>query len=885
MRGSVFLFAVTVGWLALGTGCSRERYRQRADRDVSGILTQKNVVPNAPIENWHVYPDERARYADPTSPDRPPMPPDDEYARMLSPNPQRPGRAGIARVEGDGYMNEIIAWDARNRAEAQPEVAAVAVVEPAVDPTAVALKSDQKAYRLKLDQAVELAIFNSREFQDRREDLYLAALPVSLERFQFSAQAFASEQIIREYAGVDRPDAGNRWRVSTEAGFTRKFATGAELLVRLANQVVIDLSGGKPTISVSTLGLALVQPLLRGGGLAVTLEALTQAERTMLYAVRSYARFRSNFYVAIAGNGNYTNNPYGLQGLSQNLGRGIGANLTSNPAGYLPTLLRAAILANEKKNITSVEQFLKLFENLKEGGGVPELQVVRVEQRLLQSRALVLTRTQQYVDGIDNFKLQLGIPATVPLELDDTPLKPIRMQLKRFEEVYDQLRELELAAGQFDPKEPVADLRARWLKQLTETKLVKGTQLAKDYPKLATDLKAAPADELAKRTSELLELRRKLLDAKAERQSKRLPESEAELSKLSRIEAEFDRINFELALRRYETQPWMKAPPEKRVVEQAVAFRVVVEAGLLVAIQARNQRLDGIRGEWPTVPQLLVDDTNLMEISLDEAYLKIAQVALNNRLDLMNARAQVVDAWRQIAIRVNALQGVFDVRYDLTANSPFGGNDGLNFTASRVLHQVTMRIEPPFVRRAERNLYRAALISYQRQRRNLQAFEDSIVTDARVDLRALRQLYQTFLVQQRAVELAYSQVDNARSTFLAPPDPKTQDTAGNVAALTQQLLEAQGALVQAQNDLSTTWVNYLTARMDLYLDLELLPLDSRGLWPDDSATAPGPAPRSGSPDADPVGPERLPAPAPLPPGPRSGGAFEPIVLPAPGDSR
>ncbi len=875
MRASAFVFCLAVGLLILGTGCSRAKFRQRADRDVSGILSQKNVVPNAPIENYSVYPDPRARFFDPTSPDRPPMPPDDDFARMLSPNPQRPGRAGSYRVENDTYRNEIIAWDAINRSTETPDP--VPTAEPSIDPTAVALKSDQKPYKLKLDQAVELAIFNSREFQDRREDLYLAALPVSLERFQFSAQAFASEQIIREFAGRDLPDPGNRWNINSEFGFTRRFATGAELLVRLANQIVIDLSGDRPTINVSTLGLALVQPLLRGGGLAVTLEALTQSERTLLYGVRSYARFRSNFYVAIVGNGSYTNNPYGLQGLSANFGRGVGANLTSNPTGYLPTLLRAAILANERKNITSVEEFLKLFQNLKEGGGVPELQVNRVEQRLLQSRALVLNRTQFYVDGIDNFKLQLGVPATLPIELDDAPLKPIRLQLKRFEEVYDQLRELEIAAGQFDPKEPVADLRGRWLKYLAESKLAKGTPLAKDYPKLAADLKAAKAEDLAKRITELLELRRKLLDAKAERQSKRLPEPEAELEKLSKIEAEFDRINFEQALRRYETQPWLRAPADKRAVEQSVAFRVVVEAGLLVAIQARNQRLDAIRAEWPAVPTLLVDDTDLLDLPLDDAYTKVAQMALTNRFDLMNARAQVIDAWRQIAVRANALQGVFDVRYDLTANTPLNQNDGGNFSGNRLLHQVSLRIEPPFVRRAERNLYRAALISYQRQRRNLQAFEDNIVTDARVDLRALRQLDQTFLVQQRAVELAYSQVDNARSTFLAPPDPKTQDTAGNVAALTQQLLEAQGALVQAQNDLYTTWVNFLTARMELYLDLELLPLDSRGLWPDDSATSPGPAVRPGNPGTGP-GTERLPAPVPL----GRGETFEPITLPAPG---
>ena len=63
----------------------------------------------------------------------------------------------------------------------------------------------------------------------------------------------------------------------------------------------IELGTGRPHTSLSTLTLSLTQPLLRGGGWAVTLEPLTQAERTLVYAVRSYARFRENFYVYIAG--------------------------------------------------------------------------------------------------------------------------------------------------------------------------------------------------------------------------------------------------------------------------------------------------------------------------------------------------------------------------------------------------------------------------------------------------------------------------------------------------------------------------------------------------------------------------------------------------------
>src|SRR2546430_6264360 len=48
------------------------------------------------------------------------------------------------------------------------------------------------------EQAVELGLINSREYQDTREDLYLTALPVTMERFAFAAQFFAAGQADRK---------------------------------------------------------------------------------------------------------------------------------------------------------------------------------------------------------------------------------------------------------------------------------------------------------------------------------------------------------------------------------------------------------------------------------------------------------------------------------------------------------------------------------------------------------------------------------------------------------------------------------------------------------------------------------------------------------------
>jgi hypothetical protein len=903
-------WAVPVCALAAAIGCTRQHYREAADKDVAGVITQKNIFPDWKVKNWHVYPDSRARFADPACPDHPPFPPDDYAAWLISPNPQKPHRKwGVGRYEGTGYLKSLEEWDDANRTEdasdetekelapylpgaTPPKGAGPGLPPPpgspaakgnqplpaAVDATAAlagsaaaaylsVLRSDAKPFRLRIEQAMELGIFNAREFQDRREDLFLAALPVTLERFQFAAQAFAAETAVRSETGSQLPNAGNRWSLQTDASASKLFPTGATLLAKFANQVVFDLGTGRPDVAVSNLSLTVAQPLLRGGGFAVTLEPLTTSERNLLYAIRSFARWREVFFVALLGQGNYTNNPYGLQGLSTNLGRGIGANLTAPQAGFLPVLLQASNLNNQRKNITSLEQFLKLFQNLKEGGGLTDLQVIQVEQQLLGSRTSFLTATRVYLDALDNFKLQCGLPATLNLELDDTPIRPMRWQLQRFEQVYAQLAEFQDAAEAFNTAETPAQLRGRWLRLLTTSPLVRDTPLSKDYPGQIAALARMTYEEINRRIATLSDRRQKLLDQRAQRQLAGKDDSPTDLRELEGVEADIDLARFELALRLYETRPWLRAPKERQVGEQANAFRLATDAGLLVAIRARNQRLDRIRDAWPALPPLCLQGVDLLRVPLDEAYTKVGQVALSNRFDLMSARAQVVDSYRQIAVTANALQGVFNVQYDLNSATPAGGNQPFTFAGSRTSHALTLHTELPLVRRAERNQYRAALIAYQRQRRNLMAVEDNILVDTRSDLRQLRVWAEAYKLQRRSVELAYAQVDSARSTLLAPPDPASpRGAAGDVAALTQQLLNAQAQLLSSQNGLYTAWMTYLAIRMELALDLELLPLDARGVWNDDALRCPtpaspgpaGPAERPGPP----VTPERLPEPRP-----------------------
>lgn len=884
------------GILLFGSGCTRRFFRDRADNEVERILAHKNRFPQWQIENWHVYPNPQARFADDSNPDRPPMPPDDPAARMTAPNPQRPGPGGVRWMEGTGYLDLLARWDAENRAIRREQVVADLFGDmPMEEVRRIAAMQEEKpgdgeegpapkeetpvngAFLLRLDQAVELGLINNREYQSRRENLYLSALPVTLERFAFSTQFFALEQAVRQQTGRDSVSGQtNQWRLDGATGFSKLFPNGALLLLAWANRTVVNLTGSGPhTISISDLDLDIVQPLLRGGGRAVTLEPLTQAERDLLYDIRSYARFRKEFFQHITGGGDLFQTGAGLGrigGGSQTPGTtrlnsgnpaaprilpggaGALALATGSQApseGYLPTLLRQAFLGTEKKNVATLEYFLNLFRSFEEGGDISSLQVGQVELNLLQARAAVLQRQQDLRDSLDRFKLQLGVPTPLPLELDDQPLRPVARQLERFEEVIDQNEKLIARMGKFDSPTETKELRGRLLDLFTNSAYVRpARQFRKLLPVRWAEWEKLDAKGLERKLEETRQARRKLLERQTDLQAIGQDLSGLEKEELIRLDRQVFLGDFERVLRRYEGESWKaKATPREQAIEQASQFRDVRVLFVLILQEAGNERLEGIRRSWPNLPPILVEGQDLLEgvgekdadAYLEKAYEVVVRTALANRLDLMNARAQVVDAWRQVAVFANSLLGTFTVGYHMDTSTPADLARPLAFGGSRTRHQLFLNGELPLVRLAERNAYRASLIGFQRARRALMAAEDVVAGQVRTELRQLRVLAENFRIQQQAVELQYLQVESSLETFRAPAEPRATATGGNAAsaaALTNQLLQAQTRLPAVQNQLFTIWVNYQIQRQQLFLDLEMLPLDFRGVWIDEFAPRP-----------------------------------------------
>jgi hypothetical protein len=931
---------VVIGLAASISGCARRFYRKAADKEVEGILAEKDVNPEWKIEQWHVYTDPRSRYADPSDPDHPPMPPDDYATFALSPHPQAPGKAGVANVSGTAWMEMVNAWDEANRAERKQQESEEgessdgkparegpsrlppprevenpgpaesarytppkapweqpSLIDPSLanaetrtpgflnswwDPEAEiqlvsAFLGDDKmpkegtpsseaeseidprrpvqsffddfvrarppGFIIKLDQSVELGVINSPIYQTFREELYEAALPVTLERYNFSYQFAAIEDWVRQSAGPQSLEGEqNNWTGNGTVSVTKLFSTGALLTFDFFNKTVFNFVSPRPFTSVSTIDLNFTQPFLQGGGKAVTLEPLTRAERDLVYSIRAYARFREEFYasvalgtslpaslVQLAGGGGATGPISALAAL------GIAStDVSGGFVGYLSTLFRECDLAADQKLVQDLERALRIYEGYQEGGQFSPLQVDQVRSTLLNAQNTVLTDRQFASNAVDQFKLLLGLPVNLPLILDDTPARPITQQLDRY---YAVIYDSDLAYKQVEAQEELAPekLRAALLDLYSNSPLVRGTPFRTNIPATWRSLARATDDELKARLEKLREERRELLDRKTDLELKKKTLSEKEAVTLRKDEIESDLAALEQVLRRYEAKPWEKLKPELRKPDRIKVFRLVAYSAEIVLVWARNERFDNVDKSWPTQSPVQLGELDLSTAEVTLAQEEAVKYALANRWDLMNARAQVVDAWRQVRVTANALLGVFNVEYHLDSITPPKGSHAIAFSTTRTNQTLTLDTQLPLNRLAQRNAYRTALIIYQEARRNLVTLEDNIAVGVRFDVRQLQLFAANYRIQKRVIQSLYAQVESALEVITAPADPAALQATGttgqaNAAALTSQYLTALGSLNGSQTRMYDIWLSYIATRIQLYLDLESLRMDERGVW-------------------------------------------------------
>jgi outer membrane protein TolC len=383
---SVLCTVLAAAFLA---SCSTTRFKENADREVYGIIETKGAEVPGMIEAFTIEPE--------------------------------PGASDLAALP----VNDVI--DA-------------ALGETGAD--------ESGATVLSLEQALSLAVTNSRAYQNRKEALYLEALSLSLDRHRYTpifsggtsggvaSETFTTTEptdlsralgvtyefiddleavtgtpadLLNAYAAVVENAGDVAGLTGTETGFDRDNSivggvnAGVDWLLKGGGRIAVDLTsnflrfltGDTESITSSVLSATVTQPLLRGAGAKVSAERLTQAERDVLYALRDYSRFRQQFTVQVC-------------------------------AAYYQVLQNLDAVHN---NWSSLENFRRNAERERDfatEGRSTLASVGRQEAAELGAENSWINSVRNYRENLDEFKILLGLSTHTAIVLDPAELEELR---------------------------------------------------------------------------------------------------------------------------------------------------------------------------------------------------------------------------------------------------------------------------------------------------------------------------------------------------------------------------------------------------------------------------------------------------------------------------
>ena len=208
-------------------------------------------------------------------------------------------------------------------------------------------------------------------------------------------------------------------------------------------------------------------------------------------------------------------------------------------------------------------------------------------------------------------------------------------------------------------------------------------------------------------------------------------------------------------------------------------------------------------------------------ISNEEA----VKVSLVSRLDLYVSQDQMIDAERRVEVAKNALKPNLDLLINAQVDS-YPGDRFQELDFQRALWSAGFDVELPVDSKAERNSFRASLISAERAKRQFSLTQDEIKLEVRQSWRDLEQAKRSFEIRKIGAELNLRRVEEQ--------DLRSQ--AGTATVLDQ--IDAQNDLVNAQNALTDALVGHTIARLQFWKAMGILFIKENGQWEEVSDVEP-----------------------------------------------
>ncbi|MBR0225200.1 MAG: TolC family protein [Thermoguttaceae bacterium] len=896
-----------------GFGCTRAQYRVDADNEVYGLLNTVDKSDDEKyweLENFTLQESCASRYANLYDPDAQPSPLDDCTAAKLLADVEGP--KGLQKWTKNGFTRTIENENWRSTLPAPNEKGEIVL--------------DQKA-------AFDLALIHSPQYRTALENVYLAALTVTAERYAFDTKFYGGSSLFyNNYGGFKKGASSSTLNLTTlDAGANRRLATGGNIVTEIANSMVWTFSPDSQSMNPTTeISYSITQPLLRGAGRAIVLESLTRSERRLLANVRQLAFYQQGFYVGVLTG----NSPVSMPSSGGYPGSGVGG---ASVGGFYGLLSSQIQILNQESNVASSEDNYQRYEEYFATSRITDrTDVDRMRQNWLSSQQNLIQLKDNYRDSVEEYLMSLGLPPDIENVVVRDPL------LEQFVLMPETLERLQNDVSTFlawlrskdnqvigttseryvnsidDLRDPgtnvtrlsVADLRALFAEfdnlfaaglqetnrdvEYLETEVRPRREAAlvamrarfeKENPELDSSFAdfrlfdervAAIRDDLDRakedvneygvvlkargvkydvaKTLELInqtalayspdDLASMILRQREDKSATPFPSTVNQLVRdlhmesdlndpiqfnISEIEAEIKQLD--LMSQNLTSENRAEYLTRRDKLEQSIA---TLRSGALMrgdvyrywfstcltklSEEIMTLRLVQARARLESIELAIVD------VNSEDAF----RVARERRLDWMNVRSNLVDQWRDIEIVADRLRS--DLSVNVGGSISNEGQNPLNFSRRNARFSASVQFDAPLDRFLERNSYRQALISYDQARRNYYAYVDDVHQQIRSAVRAIELAQIRFELQRDSVLTSIKRVHSAQLNLTKPPTGSSR--VGSVNTSAEALTNALESLLNSQNDVMSTWLQYQSRRMNLMLLMGVFNLDETGRWID-----------------------------------------------------
>ncbi len=244
---------------------------------------------------------------------------------------------------------------------------------------------------MRLNDFLAYAIQHSPTYRTRKEDLFIATLALLRERHLWGPRFFNDTSAL--FTGT--PEAGDydqALNLVNTTGVTQRLPYGgtvsASALVGVVNKLHQSSTSTSAVSQNANFVLNASIPLLRGAGMAAR-EDLIQSERNVVYATRTFERFRREFFLTIA-------------------------------TTYYDIMQLQSGIENVRRQIANVEWLQRRTAAMANAGRMPYFEVQRAEQTVLFAKNTLITQVDAYSRALDNFKITIGMPISEKIRLVPT---------------------------------------------------------------------------------------------------------------------------------------------------------------------------------------------------------------------------------------------------------------------------------------------------------------------------------------------------------------------------------------------------------------------------------------------------------------------------------